>query len=300
MNTHLRITLILALVFALTAGFAALIACGGGDEEEDVYVSGDDDSADDDSPTPGPMPDDDDTNDDDDDVADDDDDTTPDDDDDDTIEVDGKVLDWSTQNGVSGATVELLDNLTAQPFSPPITGTTNNEGHFTLAGDGNDEFVAVKIIKTNHLNSYQFNVSTTPSKAFDFFYSMPTTTFSSYAAEVGKTLISSKGHVMGAVQWKTDYAVGCATVEADPDSGSMHYLAADGSPIPGRPNTSPSTGGFVGLNINLGAYILSATVDGSVKTLGVPASFNNSIVWAFILYPDGEYPTNPTPDGCNP
>ncbi len=122
------------------------------------------------------------------------------------------------------------------------------------------------------------------------------------AAELGVTLASSKGIVVGKVLWYNESTfesegVGCAAVTND-NANTIYYFDDDGLPTTGRTDTNHNNGYYLAINVPTDSDVFYADTDGSEADAEVPAIFTDSFICTDVFYMSSEFSSNPTPASC--
>lgn len=294
-------TLVFLICILLTA---FMVTCGGGGSDTNSagsQVAGDDD----DSPYYGDddTPDDDDDSDDDDDIAqDDDDDNDNDDDDDDDSSSDSisiLIYDLATTEFLEDVQCELVNNDTGESESPPIVRTSDSNGkcEFQLPSSKRAALFSVKLTLTGFVKTYAFKYES--DVAWNFAMLSPSVRDGIYSA-VGDTVDTAKATLAGTVLWddgEDHKIVGCAGITSQPVADT-YYLDQAGSITDARSNTHPENGYFLLLNADTVGYTVSSDIDGYTQMADFPITFANSIVYRNLVYSNGNFPDNPTPEDC--
>lgn len=278
----------IVICFFLVAG---LVACEDSEDNEEDDEQNEDDTGNDD-----------------DDVEDDDNDDGPssDDDDDGSSQISGIVLDYVSMNPILGAVVELLDNSTGDPFSPPVTATSNIDGYVMLtAPDGHDVVAAeTRAIDFVDTRKHFYVVG----ESGHVFWGISSVAEALFEALLAVEFDPEKSKIIGEMLWrKADgetEPVGCAGGLIYPNPGSSYggvfYFSDTNLPSLIQEHTNPSNGRYLAPNINpVDYYTVISVVEGMIEATYIPLFFQNVFVIVDIFFDESEYPLNPTPMECS-
>jgi len=250
-----------------------------------------------------------------------------------TIMYKAKVVDATTPSTpVPNATVEVLDDETGLPLSPPNTGVSEANGNITLTVDRCKPFAVKARGTATYTDTYSYHVRIEASGRDDALFRMGgNTTAVLVPNSAGYPVLPDRSAAAGAVYWKTPAeplygVVGCAHIELAtgkiPSEGAedwaLRYFAENVpsslAEWPVERGTRKNDGRFFVGNAPPGKHTFVAKVNGTEigrtdivifprseasTRVGVPpndAPANLFLAGIYIDAPMGA--TNPTPADC--
>ncbi|HPM76172.1 MAG TPA: hypothetical protein PK961_03705 [bacterium] len=222
------------------------------------------------------------------------------------------VVDFQNQDlALQGVLVEALDNVTGEPFDPPIQVTSPEDGWVTLTGfpEGVTQ-VAIRCSRDDYMDTMQYNFDVGATE--EEFLVVAHDTRDIVVGTLGVTLDTTKALGAGGVYWGNpmdENPVGCAEVTADPPVDEVFYfnlsllptrdreITTPGSPANGQ-GINPENGYFVALNMDLGEATFTATSGDASESVTCPRLFANTVVISNVYFPFDNYDENPQMSWC--
>jgi hypothetical protein len=242
-----------------------------------------------------------------------------------------KVVDATTPaTTIAGVTVEVLDDVTGLPVSPPNTAVSEANGDITLMVDKCKTFAVKARGNASYTDTYSYHVRIEASGQPDALFRMGGNATSVAVPGLAMyPVLQNRAPAAGAVYWKTEAeplygVVGCAEIKlADgtgtkkiPDDWDLRFFAANVpsslAEWPLDKGTRVDDGRFFVGNAEPGKHTFVALVNGteigrtdivifprseaSTSVGNPPAPANLFLAGIYIDAPNGT--KNPTPDNC--
>jgi len=217
------------------------------------------------------------------------------------------VIDGNSQQPVSGATVQLLQATSGQPFSPAISAITATDGSFLLLVPPSVGLAGIEVSQTGYLSSYYWGPIGNMISAMGPLTILSTGSMGQAEQQLGVTFDPTKAIVVGGVGWTNgpqSQAVACATATSQVPgdsgpSGTTIYMDGQGNPAAGLSGTNGNNGQFLIVNADPGApAFIAAQAGGYAASTTVPYLFAGGITWLTVMFSAPLTPNNPTPPNC--
>ncbi len=209
---------------------------------------------------------------------------------------------------LQGAHCELID-LDGEAPAEPVTVKTDEYGWCAMAFNQPFDTYSVKLTASGFQDTYVYHYPRFNKDADGNHWGWITTmqtaeVTAGFMDLVGLSPESGTGIVSGRVQWAPATPspsvgaqwVGCA--EVSPVVDDFYYVDAVGELTNAVTSTTPANAAFCAFNQDPGAMEFTATVDDLIESTGEFEVHPDAWVNVMIVYPDSEYPENPTPDSC--
>lgn len=207
---------------------------------------------------------------------------------------------------IAGIGVEVYDNNTGAGTGE--VGTSNADGHITFELK-KGKLYGFRSKGDNYKDTFVWNVKAQDEETATLWI-VPNTVYQMALGLAGLTQESSKGVVIGAVNWISDAgveeAIGCATVTSDPETPDIRYMS-QGNGLPTTlgnqactaPDGSEGKGRFIVANVPVGPVSLTAWDSeggqiGETQVWSVAGLVTVNDIDAVM----GVYESNPTPEIC--